>query len=73
MRAMTTQRPLSSSERAVWLLNQAASLNGVIVARVRGPLAELHVQVGLARLQRRHPLLRVRVDGDAHPLSLIHI
>src|SRR4051794_13271223 len=59
------ERPLSPAERAVWLLDQAAPLNGVIVAQLRGraPTVE-ELRVALARLQARHPLLRARVDGQ---------
>src|SRR5438552_887007 len=52
---LVQERALSPSERAVWLLNQAASLNGAIVAHVAGPLDPESVRAGLTRLQRRHP------------------
>ncbi|MSP60837.1 MAG: hypothetical protein EXR72_10940 [Myxococcales bacterium] len=59
-----SERGLSAAERAVWLMDRAAPLNGVIVARIEGPLDTAGVRAGLARLQRRHPLLRAHVGGD---------
>jgi len=57
-------RPLAPSERALWLLGRAAPANGVLVAEARG-LDEGALRDGLGRAQRRHPLLRAGVDGDA--------
>src|SRR5687767_14808469 len=75
-------RALSASERAVWLLNQASSLNGVLVAHVRGDLDAGLLRRGLSHVQSRHPLLRVGVRarssgpwfepcGDEVPLRVV--
>ncbi len=51
----------------MWLLDQAAPLNGVLAAHVAGALDEAAVRAGLARIQRRHPLLRAAVAGEPRP------
>ncbi|MFO0577646.1 MAG: hypothetical protein U1A78_26880 [Polyangia bacterium] len=59
-------RPLSSMERAFWLLDQGTRFNGVQILTVRGPISEGLLRAGLLRLQARHPLMRVRIAGDDH-------
>lgn len=59
-------RPLSAMERAFWLLDHGAPFNGFQVVSLRGPLSAGLVRIALARLQARHPLMRVRMAGDDH-------
>src|SRR5262245_21115313 len=64
------RRPLGDTERAIWLLDRAGSLNGAFCARVVGPLDEALLRRALDRVQARTPLLRVRVvDGDPPPFA----
>lgn len=56
-------RRLGPTERALWLLDRGASFNGVHVVRIAGALDAATVAKALARVQARHPLLRMRVSG----------
>lgn len=56
-------RLLGPGEEVMWRMNEAGSLNFVMLARVRGELARGPLEAALAEVQRRHPLLRVRVDA----------
>jgi hypothetical protein len=56
-------RLLSPSERAVWLLDQASALNGILIAHFAGEVAPETIRAGLDRLQARHPLLRAAIEG----------
>jgi len=58
-------RALSPFEHVFWRLAQAGSLNVTTVATVDGPLSKATLEQALRSLQRRHPLLRVRVTSDA--------
>lgn len=61
-------RPLSSTERAFWLLDRGTRWNGVQVAALRGPIDVAVLRAALGQVQARHPLLRVRVvGGDRRP------
>src|SRR5258708_2894824 len=62
MRTSEANRPLCSTEQAIWLMDQAASCNGLVVAHVRGPLDEALLRECLRRQQLRHPPLRVYVE-----------
>lgn len=63
-------RPLGLTEHNYWLLSQAAPINVVVAARVRGaPPAERFVEA-LAWAQRQHPLLAARVVGGGWPRLL---
>ena len=64
---MITERELSPSERAVWLMDQAAPMNGVMMAHVRGPLRAQDLRAGLLRLQERHPLVRAHIEPGQRP------
>lgn len=61
------ERGLSPAEHANWLVSQVMPSNVVSTARIRGPLIAEHVERGLERLQRRHPLLRVRFESRTSP------
>lgn len=61
------QRPLGETERAVWLLDRAGSLNGAFCAKVTGPLEPDLLRRALDRVQAAHPLLRVRVEAKDPP------
>ena len=57
-------RPLGPTERAFVLLDRGASFNGVHVVRLAGRLDGTVLVAALARVQARHPLLRVRIAGS---------
>lgn len=60
-------RPLTPFERMFVVMSEGASLNCCVISRVRGPLTEARLTAALADVQRRHPLLRVRiVDGRSY-------
>lgn len=62
-------RLLGVSEHLRWLLDQRWSFNFILSARVRGAIAVQQLTDALAWVQRRHPLLAVRIateDGQ-HP------
>ncbi len=63
-------RALGNIERGCWLIDQAAPMNVLAVAQVRGRLDVARVPQALRRLQWRHPLLRVcvQVDDDGAPM-----
>jgi len=54
-------RPLGLMETALWLVDQAVTLNVCAMAEIRGPLSLEVTRRALAEAQRRHPLLRVRL------------
>jgi hypothetical protein len=60
-------RLLGDTERAVWLLDRAGSLNAAIRARVVGPLDPDLLRRALDALQAARPLLRVRVERGELP------
>ncbi len=63
----TMSRPLTPFERMFVVMSDGASLNCCIISRVRGPLTEARLTEALSDVQRRHPLLRVRiVDGNSY-------
>lgn len=65
--AHTTGRPLTPFERMFVAMSDGASLNCCAISRVRGPLTEARLTEALSDVQRRHPLLRVRiVDGRSY-------
>jgi len=55
------ERLLGGTERGLWRVDQAGPLNFVAVAAYRGSLETAALRRGLAVLQARHPLLRVRI------------
>ncbi|MHC5674438.1 phthiocerol/phthiodiolone dimycocerosyl transferase family protein [Nostoc sp.] len=57
-------RLLGVSEHLRWLLDQKWSFNFALTARVRGAIAVKELTDALAWVQRRHPLLAVRIAGD---------
>jgi NRPS condensation-like uncharacterized protein len=61
------RRPLGETERAIWLLDRAGSLNGAFCARVAGPLDPDLLRRALDRVQAACPLLRVRVEASDPP------
>lgn len=75
----TTGRPLTPFERTMVVMSDGATLNACVISRVRGPLTEAGLTTALAGVQRRHPLLRVRiVDGrsyteEAVPAIPLHV
>lgn len=61
---MRRLRALGNIERGCWLIDQTAPMNVLAVAQVRGRLNLDSLPAALARLQQRHPLLRVAVQVD---------
>jgi hypothetical protein len=60
-------RRLSATEQAIWLLDQAAPLNGNLIAHLRGPLTAAALRGALDAIVRRHPLLAVHVEDADGP------
>ncbi len=62
-------RALDPAERYFWLIGRIASANGVLSAYVDRTFEERELTAALRALQRRHPLLRARVDVvDGEPV-----
>jgi Condensation domain len=62
-------RRLGATERAIWLRDRISPMHFSLTAQIIGEIAPESLQFALARLQERHPLLRVRValDSAKHP------
>ncbi|MEU9120995.1 FAD-dependent monooxygenase [Streptomyces sp. NPDC048506] len=58
------RRNLSPLERWYWIADRTSPLNGVVRARLHGPLELPLLRRALDVLQARHPLLRVAISGD---------
>src|ERR1700728_3738934 len=62
-------RALDPAERYFWLLSQISSVNAVLSAYVDRTFEEAELATALRTVQRRHPLLRVRVEVvDGEPV-----
>ena len=62
-------RELGISEKIVWLLSEAGCNNFVIIAKIKGLLSETVLHQSLLNLQKRHPILNVRIKlSGAKPL-----
>lgn len=61
-------RPLNHIEQLYWRVNRAVPLPGFFMCRISGPLDERLLARALQRVQARHPLLKVRVEGDMLPV-----
>lgn len=57
-------RPLGPSETVLWALDAACPANAVVIARLKGPLNQGALESALARLQKKHPLLQMKVVHD---------
>jgi hypothetical protein len=64
-------RKLSDTERVVWLVERTSPLNSGAVVRVNGLLEEHVLRFALNLLQKRHSMLRTRIDipGGIAPLT----
>jgi hypothetical protein len=64
-------RQYSDAEHIVWLIERIDCINTGAVARIKGRLEEHPVRVALNWLQKRHSMLRVRVDvlGGRAPVA----
>jgi len=60
-------RPLSPLENFMWLLDQGASQNFVMVARVSGNLTEPVLRQALDLMQKKYPPLCARIDPLPSP------
>jgi len=66
--AAPEERPLSLSERVMWRLNEGSPMNCCAIAGVRGAMSFERLRWALDVVQRRHPLLQMRVAvEDARP------
>ena len=63
----STHRPMTDAEKSSWLLNEAASMQGTHIVRLRGRLDEGLLRESLRRLQQRHFLLRSRIVAGTPP------
>ena len=62
-------RPLDPAERYFWLLGHCASVTGLLMAELDRRLEPDDIARALLALQRRHPLLRARVEVvDGEPV-----
>jgi len=59
-----TIRPLGSLEHILWLLDQNRSCHFAMTAQIAGSTTPEHWREALDRLQARHPLLSVRIEGS---------
>src|SRR5664279_4093499 len=59
---MQMNRKLSGAERTVWLVDRADAVNSAAVVRIAAPVQEQVLRVALNWLQKRHTMLRTRVD-----------
>ena len=55
-------RKLSGAERTVWLVDRADTVNAGAVVRIAAQIEEKALRVALNWLQKRHTMLRTRVD-----------
>ncbi len=62
-------RPLGALEYVVAVADRAAPINFVMVADLRGPLDEAGLVGGLRAVQRRHPLLAMRIVSHRRRLA----
>src|SRR5262245_15758370 len=56
-------RPLGSLEHMFWLMDQNRSVHFAMTAQIAGRASPYHWRDALDRLQWRHPILSVRIDG----------
>src|SRR5512133_2888769 len=70
-RLVKMDRKYSDAERIVWLVERACCPNTGAVARISGTLEEHTLRVALNWLQKRHSMLRTRVDvlGGRAPVT----
>jgi Condensation domain len=57
-------RPLGSLEHMFWLLDQNRSVHFAVTAQIAGRAGPYHWREALDRLQERHPILSVCIDGS---------
>lgn len=59
------QRALSPTEQSFFIADEICSLKFVMHCELVGELGEAALRVALAKVQARHPLLRMRLESDA--------
>ena len=62
------QRALSPTEQTFFVADEICSLNFVMHCELAGELDEAALRNALGKVQARHPLLRMRLEGDAGSL-----
>ncbi len=55
-------RPLGPAESVLWKLDAVCPVNAVVFAKIRGTFTETRLRDGLNQVQKRHPLLRMKVE-----------
>jgi phenolphthiocerol/phthiocerol/phthiodiolone dimycocerosyl transferase len=61
------ERPLGTTEQVFYKIRRKRPFNIVLAGKLRGRVEEQAVRQGLVALQRRHPLLQVRIAAGAPP------
>src|SRR5262245_40324687 len=64
VKASDTIRPLGSFEHMFWLLDQNRSCHFAMTAQIAGRASPDHWREALDRVQARHPLLSVCIEGS---------
>jgi hypothetical protein len=62
--SVVAYRPLGAEEQLYWLHDQAYPLHFALTAQLKGRFSVAQLQQALILVQRRHPLLRVRIALD---------
>src|SRR5262245_299509 len=62
--ASSVNRPLGSLEHLFWLLDQNRSIHFAVTAQIAGRASPYDWLEALERLQERHPILSVCIDGN---------
>ena len=64
VKASDTTRPLGSLEHLFWLLDQNRSVHFAVTAQMAGRAGRDDWREALDRVQERHPILSVRIEGS---------
>src|SRR5215831_14227176 len=65
-------RPLGSLEHLFWLMDQNRSVHFAMTAQIAGRASPYHWREALDRLQWRHPILSVCIDGKPGSIPRFH-
>ncbi|RFM25780.1 condensation domain-containing protein [Deminuibacter soli] len=59
-------RPLGSTEKIFWLLDQTAPVHAVMSAEISGGITVNQCRAAIDQLQQRHPLFSVAIDSNGY-------